>query len=90
MEIMYVKYVNGHRHSIIKEGENIIMNNSKIIPFDSIKKIQKEENTLSLNNTKHKSNSNSSDTINDEITNFFFNAIHKNYLSNRKKEIWKY
>ncbi|MDR3597306.1 hypothetical protein [Clostridium sp.] len=85
MEIMYVKYVNGQRHSIIKEGENIIMNNSKIIPFDSINKVKENRNTPYSNNIQQKNDSKSSDKINEEITNFFFNAIHKNYLSNRKK-----
>jgi hypothetical protein len=85
MEVMYIKYVKGQRYSIIKEGENIIMNNSKIIPFNSIKTVKENENTPYLNNKKHKNDSKSSDNIDEKITNFFFEAIHKNYLSNRKK-----
>ena len=84
MEIMYVKYVNGKRYSTIKEGENIIMTNSKIIPFDSINKVKENKNTPYFNNIQHKNDSMSSDKINEEITNFFFDAIHKNYLLNRK------
>lgn len=90
MEIMYVKYVNGKRQSIIKDGENIIMNNSKIIPFSSIKNIKKNEyvpcsNIKSLSNQKYTNNFDNDYKTNEKITNFFFEAIHKNYLLNRKK-----
>lgn len=84
MEVMYIKYVKGQRYSIIKEGENIIMNNSKIIPFDSIKKVKENEITPYSKNRNANSH-NSKDDINDKITDFFFNAIHQNYLSNKKK-----
>lgn len=83
MEMMYIKYVNGERYSFIKEGEHIKMNNSKIIPFEPT--IKENEYTPYSNNNKHKANSDSNDKINEEITNFFFNAIHKNYLLNRQK-----
>lgn len=84
MEIMYIKYSNGQRHSIIKEGENIIMNNSKIIPFNSIKKIKENKITPYSKNRKY-TNYNSQENIDDKITDFFLNAIHQNYLSNKKK-----
>lgn len=86
MEFMYVKYVNGKRFSIIKDGENIIMNDSKIIPFDSIKN-QKEnkDECVPHYNKKYKNNLNSTDKIDEEITNYFFNAIHKNYLTHREE-----
>lgn len=84
MEIMYIKYSNGQRHSTIKEGENIIMTNSKIIPFNSIKKINENEITP-YSKIRKDINHNSKENIDDKITDFFFNAIHQNYLSNRKK-----
>lgn len=87
MKIMYVKYMNGERHSIIKEGEEIISSSSKIIQFDSItkSKINKSAYTNSLKEKKSENYYNSDNKINEEITNFFFNAIHKNYLSNKNK-----
>ncbi|WP_236898196.1 hypothetical protein [Clostridium beijerinckii] len=85
MELMYVKYINGERHSIIKNGDDIIMSNSKIIKFDSAKKQKTNEHTPYLKKKNNKVHNNSNDKINEEITDFFFNAIHKNYLSNRNK-----
>lgn len=85
MELMYVKYINGERHSIIKNGDDIIMSNSKIIKFDSAKKQKTNEHTPCLKKKNNKVHNNSNDKINEEITDFFFNAIHKNYLSNRNK-----
>lgn len=82
MDIMYVKYNRNQRCSIIKEGEKIIMNNSKIIPFEHIKKIKE---TKSFSDSHNKNNSRSNTKIDEEITNFFFNSIHKNYLLNRMK-----
>ena len=75
MEVMYLKYTHGIRHSIIKEGENIIITNSKIIPFKPAKTVV-NKSTLPLNSKE--------DNVNEKITNFFFDAIHKNYLSSRK------
>ena len=85
MEVMYMKYMHGIRHSIIKEGENIIINESKIIPFNSIKKTEIYEHTPHFNNRKNIIDTTFTDKTNEEITMFFFNAIHKNYLSTRKK-----
>jgi len=85
MEVMYIKYVNGKRHSIIKEGENIIMNDSKVIPFKPVKKAEKNEHIPHTNNKRNLITSSSDDKINEEITAFFFDAIHRNYLLGRKK-----
>ena len=85
MEVMYLKYIHGIRHSIIKEGENIIMSNSKIIPFNSIKKMKMNESVFYPNSKNNTINCTFHDNINEKITIFFFDAIHKNYLSNRKK-----
>lgn len=85
MEVMYLKYINGTRHSIIKEGGNIIMNDSKIIPFKSKKKLDAKKSSPTYDYTKDSITSTYNDEINEEITNFFFNSIHENYLSNRKK-----
>lgn len=85
MEIMYIKYTNGIRHSIIKEGDNSIMSDSKIIPFNQDKKIKTNKSTISSNSNESSIKSTCNNKVNEEITNFFFDAIHKNYLSIRKK-----
>lgn len=84
MEVMYLKYVHGTRHSIIKEGENIIMNDSKLIPFKHEEKVV-TKSTLPFNSKVISTMSICNDDINEEITNFFFDVIHKNYLLSRKK-----
>jgi hypothetical protein len=85
MKVMYLKYIHGIRHSIIKEGGNIIMNDSKIIPFKPDEKIQINKSTTFFNSKENSITSTFNDKVNEEITNFFFDAIHKNYLSSRKK-----
>ena len=85
MEVMYLKYTNGTRQSIIKEGGNILMNDSNIIPFKPAKKVSVNKSTPPFNSTESSITSTCNDKINEEITNFFFDAIHKNYLSSRKK-----
>ncbi|OOM79426.1 hypothetical protein [Clostridium sp. BL-8] len=61
------------------------MTNSKILNFDSLKKIKENKHTSYIAAPQTKSSSNFSDIINDEITNFFLDAIHKNYLRNKQK-----
>ena len=84
MEVMYIKYMHGIRHSIIKEGENIIISESKIIPFQPIKKEERNKHNIRFNNTKNIMDTTFTDKTDEEITTFFFDAIHKNYLSTRK------
>lgn len=85
MEVMYLKYTNGIRHSIIKEGGHAIINDSKIIPFNSQKKVTVDKSTAPFKSKESDITSTCNDKINEEITKFFFDAIHKNYLSNKKK-----
>ena len=87
MEIMYVKYTNGIRHSIIKEGENSIMSDSKIIPFNKEQKVKINKAATSSISTESMITSIYNTKVNEEITNFFFDAIHKNYLSIRKNSL---
>lgn len=84
MEVMYLNYIHGTRHSIIKEGGTIIMNDSKIIPFEPTEKVV-NKSTPPFNSKESSITSTYNDKVNEEITNFFFDAIHKNYLSSRKK-----
>jgi hypothetical protein len=85
MEIMYIKYTQGIRHSIIKEDGNTIINYSKILPFKPVKKVEINEYTPNLNTKKSTIDSTFTDETNKEITAFFFDAIHKNYLLSRNK-----
>lgn len=87
MKVMYIKYEKGNKHSTIKEGENIIMSTEKIIPFSS--KQLSTESTITYNSTSSTviPFSNSDSKINEKITDFFFDAIHKNYLRNQKHPI---
>ncbi|EHI99342.1 hypothetical protein CDLVIII_2743 [Clostridium sp. DL-VIII] len=61
------------------------MANSKILNFDSLKKIKENKHTSYIAATQTESSSNFSDIIDDEITNFFLDAIHKNHLRNKQK-----
>lgn len=61
------------------------MANSKILNFNSLKKIKENNHTSYIATPQSKSFSDSSDIIDDEITNFFLDAIHKNYLRNKQK-----
>ena len=85
MEVMYLKYTHGIRHSIIKEGEQVMINDSNIIPFNSEKKVTVDKSTAPFETKESDITSTCNDKVNEEITNFFFDAIHKNYLSIRKK-----
>ncbi|NFG24480.1 hypothetical protein FDF11_13870 [Clostridium botulinum] len=79
MELMYIKYKNNTKSTVIKDGDKLIKSESKIIPLRSKEKIKESKNYY--NNI---SNEISEDKINEQITNFFFNAVHKNYLANKK------
>ncbi|ACD53411.1 hypothetical protein FDB55_14610 [Clostridium botulinum] len=79
MELMYIKYKNNIKSTVIKDGDKLIKSESKIIPLRSKEKINESKNCC--NNI---SNEISEEKINEQITNFFFNAVHKNYLANKK------
>ena len=84
MEVMYIKYIHGIRRSIIKEGGHVIINDSKLIPFNSEKEVTVDKSTAPFNSKENGITATCNDKVNEEITSFFFDAIHKNYLSNRK------
>ena len=85
IELMYIKYNNGIRHSIIKECDDFFISNSKIIPFASKKEVQIDKSTFPVKSNESNIISICNNKIDEEITNFFFNAIHQNYLLIRKK-----
>jgi hypothetical protein len=61
------------------------MTNSKILNFNSLKRIKEKRHTSYIAAPQTKSFSDSSNIIDDKITNFFLDAIHKNYLRNKQK-----
>ncbi|WP_294377381.1 hypothetical protein [uncultured Clostridium sp.] len=89
MKYMYIKYKNNIKTSLIKEDNKIICN------FDTIKSFKKASDLNSHINNSHikkaackvldmnKYVNNKNNIIDEEITQFFFNSIHKNYLKNR-------
>ncbi|MBW6410600.1 hypothetical protein [Clostridium weizhouense] len=84
MEFMYIKYKNGIRESIIKKGENILMKDKKIISFENRKRKTSFQSTTRSEIHPYTKNVCMQNKLDQEITDFFFNAVHKNYLSNRK------
>lgn len=85
MEFMYIKYNNGIRHSIIKEFEHSFIINSRTMPIPTKKEVEINKNTFPVNSNKSKIIPICNNKIDEKITNFFFNAIHQNYLNNRKR-----
>ncbi|EES48695.1 hypothetical protein NE172_05675 [Clostridium botulinum] len=79
MELMYIKYKNNTKSTVIKDGDKLIKSESNIIPLRSKEKIKESKNYCNSI-----SNEISEDKINEQITDFFFNAVHKNYLANKK------
>lgn len=82
---MYLKYSNGIRHSVIKDCGHTIINDSKITSFEPAKKVEINKSLPPFNSEESDDTSTYNNKVNEEITIFFFNAIHKNYLSGRKK-----
>lgn len=77
MDMMYIKYDGVKRKSIIKDGTNIIKNDVVLIKEDLTPSVCSSIIDLESYKT-HKENK-----LDDEISNYFFNEIHKNYLKNR-------
>lgn len=85
MEFMYIKYNNGIRHSIIKGCNHSFISNSKIMPITAKKEVEINKNTFPVNSNESKIIPICNSKVDEKITNFFFSAIHKNYLNNRKR-----
>jgi hypothetical protein len=82
---MYIKYNNGIRHSIIKECEHSFISDSKIMPIPTKKEVEINKDPFPLNSNESKIIPICNNKIDEKITNFFFSAIHQNYLNNRKR-----
>lgn len=88
MKYIYVKYKLNTRESIIKDNNGINHECSKISHKSSLEESYNNDNSC-RNTASSKIISikpyaeNKENTINEEITQFFFDSIHKNYLKNR-------
>ena len=84
MKVMYIQYKKGTQDSIIKDGENIIMSSKRISPLTNREKNNEPIYTHASAANKIIPLSDLDYKIDEEITNFFFDAIHKNYLRKQK------
>ena len=83
MKYIYVKYNSDKRESFIKDNgeinyESKLLSNKK----SSIQSLKNDKSLCKIISLKPYLDK-KKDTINDEITKFFFDSIHKNYLRNR-------
>lgn len=82
MRYMYVKYNSTKRESIINQNNTLEHESCKLSPtkksHDSIK-INNSEKIIDMNSYIDNKNN----ILNDKITKFFFDSIHKNHLKNR-------
>lgn len=75
MDLMYIKYRKNLKSTIVKNGDNVVKTDSKVLPFKN--NIESKKENVLIDAVEDKKNN--------DITNFFFNAVHKNYLATRKK-----
>ncbi|MBE6062139.1 MAG: hypothetical protein E7207_00935 [Clostridium butyricum] len=78
MDIMYIKYKGNKRQTIIKNKSNILKTNT-ILSNNNSKILTTPAKILNLNTYK----ADKEQQLNDEISNYFFEQIHKNYLKNK-------
>lgn len=78
MDIMYIKYKGCRRETIIKDKSNILKNDT-LLSNNNSKIVTTPSKIFDFTEYKNKKEQ----LLNDEITNYFFEQIHKNYLKNR-------
>lgn len=83
MKYIYIKYNSDKRETFIKDKDEI--NYESKVFSNKKSSIQPQKNNKSLCKVISIKPflDEKKDTINDEITKFFFDSIHKNYLRNR-------
>lgn len=83
MKYIYVKYSSNKRESIVKDNEGIICKSTEMsdvkLPSNTFKNVENSCRVIELSSKINRR----IDTENDEITKFFFDSIHKNYMRNR-------
>ncbi|MDO5516268.1 MAG: hypothetical protein Q4F66_01865 [Clostridium sp.] len=78
MDMMYIKYKGCRRKTIIKDKSNILKNDT-LLSNNNSKTVTTPSKTLDFTEYKNKKEQ----ILNDEISNYFFEQVHKNYLRNR-------
>lgn len=78
MDMMYIKYKGCRRQTIIKDKSNILKKDT-LLSNDNSKIVTTPSKVLDFTNYKNEKEQ----LLNDKITNYFFEQIHKNYLKNR-------
>ncbi|NME82578.1 hypothetical protein [Clostridium sp. SM-530-WT-3G] len=79
MDIIYVKYNGLKRQTVIKNKSNIIKDNT-LLSNNNSKIVATPSKIVDIQDYKD----NECQTLDDEISNYFFEQIHKNYLKYRK------
>lgn len=78
MDMMYIKYKGCRRKTIIKNKSNILKNDT-LLSNDNSKIVTTPSEILDFTEYKNKKEQ----ILNDKISNYFFEQVHKNYLRNR-------
>lgn len=78
MDMMYIKYKGCRRKTIIKDKSNILKNDT-LLSNNNSKIVTTPSEILDFTEYKDKKEQ----LLNDEISNYFFEQVHKNYLRNR-------
>lgn len=79
MNLMYIKYNSKNCESIIKNGKNIVRTVYPVNDVTNNVSLKEKETVINIEDMKKKYDNKK----NEEITNYFFSAVHKNYLNNR-------
>lgn len=78
MDIMYIKYKGCRRQTIIKDKSSILKNDT-LLSNNNSKTVTTPSKILDLNKYRNDKDQ----ILNNQISNYFFEQVHKNYLKNR-------
>lgn len=79
MDIIYIKYKGSKRQTIIK-NKSTILKNDTLLSNNNSKIVTMPSKILNIDEYKD----NKEQLLNDQISNYFFEQVHKNYLKNRQ------
>ena len=78
MDMMYIKYKGCRRQNIIKDKLSILKNDT-LLSNNNSKTVTTPSKILDLNKYRNDKDQ----ILNNQISNYFFEQVHKNYLKNR-------
>ena len=79
MDMMYIKYKGCKRQTTIIKDKSIILKNATLLSDNNSKTVATPSKILYLNKYRNDKDQ----ILNDKISNYFFEQVHKNYLKNR-------